>query len=149
MKQSANESVVHDWVTTLPFTQQALLMLALRGPDGSPKHSSAKRMLYYLRGIILKPAYPNFNGGLDGFMTTDYSFFNSDGDKFFSDTDSYPMHFLMHLFHAAEVVGYNYPEQTEKELEIKTYWLHFYEYACKCFHMSPESKEQLFKRLFY
>lgn len=71
MKIESNESVLHEWVTMLPFTQQALLLLATRGPDNLPKGAPAKQVLHYLRGVVIKPAYPDFDG-TDGFMNVDY-----------------------------------------------------------------------------
>jgi len=164
MKQSTKESVLHDWVMELPFTQQALLMLATRGPDGLPKETPAKLILHYLRGIVFKPAYPDFKGA-DGFMNIDYGEYtcaqqsHNDGpdiifeygwkfkkiqNDFFKDVDSYPLHFYMHLIHAAEVIGYHYPDPKICEL-----WLNFYIEACTNFHMCPETKYLLNNRLFY
>ena len=142
MKTKTKQSVVKDWVSDLPFTQQALLMLSLRGADGMPKHNSAKDVVHFMRDVILHPAYSGYIGYPEGFMRADYDSFQVIVNNFFKDTDSYPMHFLMHLIHAAEVVGYNHPDK-----KIRTYWLSFYEYACKSFHMNPESKRQLNSRL--
>lgn len=158
------ESVLHDWVTELPFMQQALLMLATRGPDGLPKETPAKKILHYLRGLVFKPAYEDF-GKCDGFMNVDYGELayiqkshNNDPDiatlfgwkfkeisqEFFKDVDSYPLHFYMHLVHASEVVGYNYSDENVAGL-----WHMFYKMACRGFHMNPETKEQLNERLKY
>lgn len=153
MKKHDNESVLHDWVCALPFTQQALLILALRGPDGLPKESTAKCILHFMRGVVLKPAYPSFDGSCDGFMRTNYTVnilqtppeqlpWDVAMKRFFKDTDQYPMHFLMHLFHAAEVIAYNHPLEN-----IRHYWWHFYMLACNSLHMVPETKEHLNERL--
>lgn len=164
MKKENSESVLQFWVTFLPFTQQALLMLALRGPDGLPKHTSAKKILHYLRGVVIKPAYPDFHLE-DGFMCIDYGEnqnneivgikdpsvnelrpfgwkFNKVAKHFFADVDSLPHHFLMHLIHAAEVIGYNHPDA-----DIASVWCQFYGEACLSFHMIPESKRELNQRL--
>ena len=143
-KVKERESVLEEWVEELPFTQQALLLLATRGADGMPKYNAAKQMVYYLRGVVLKAAYPDFYL-MDGFMSKriDESFDKSI-DDFFRDTDTYPMHFLMHLIHAYEVVGYSHPDEQTR------FWFYkFYSKACKAFHMNPETKEELNKRLSY
>lgn len=142
MKTQKKQSVIKEWVSELPFTQQALLMLSLRGADGMPKYNSAKDVVHYMRDVILFPAYPNYTGEPEGFMRADYNQWNAVVNAFFNDTDAYPMHFLMHLIHSAEVVGYNHPDET-----IRVCWLSFYEYACQCFHMNPETKDQLNNRL--
>lgn len=142
MKTEKKQSVIKEWVSELPFTQQALLMLALRGADGMPKHNTAKNVVHYLRDVILHAAYPDYDGTPEGFMRADYENFGLVVKMFWGDTDAYPMHFLMHLIHAAEVVGYNHPNKT-----MRGQWLAFYELACKNLHMNPESKRQLNSRL--
>lgn len=56
MKKQLSESVLQDWVHDLTFQMQALLLTAMRGPDGCNKHNSAKEVVRYLRGSVLKPA---------------------------------------------------------------------------------------------
>lgn len=143
MKTKPRESVVKEWVSDLPFTQQALLMLSLRGPDGVPKHSPAKYLLYYIRDVVLHAAYP-YDGEFEkcGFMRADYENFRDAVNAFFDDLDQYPMHFIMHLIHAAEVVGYAHPDE-----EIRNHWFTFYCYGCKCLHMTPETQYDLYERL--
>lgn len=143
MKKDKKESVLHDWMLELPFTQQALLMLSLRGPDGITKYSGAKAVIHYMRGVVLRPAYPDFME-MDGFMRIDYENFLETENAFFVDTDLYPMHFLMHLIHAAEVIGYKHPNMV-----IRSYWHSFYDKACNCFHMHMEKEEELDNRLKY
>lgn len=143
MKQHDKESVLHDWVTELPFTQQALLMLSMRGPDGLPKNTAAKWLLYYMRDAICKPAY-EYDGLFypSGFMRHDYDNFTEVAQAFFESVDEYPLHFILHLIHAAEVVGYSHPDE-----KIRNHWFDFYCYACESFHMHPETRTELFQRL--
>jgi hypothetical protein len=141
MKTTAKESVLMDWVTELPFMQQALLLLALRGPDGIEKYNTAKNIIRYMRSTVLKPA-GEYDGNQDGFMWKDWTNFFEYGNSFFYNTDQYPMHFLMHMIHAAEVIGYNHPDPG-----MRMYWEWFYFKACESYHMNPETKDQLNKRL--
>lgn len=170
MKTKPNESVLQDWVCTLPFMQQALLMLATRGPDGLPKYTPAKQILHYLRGVVIKPAHESFKQ-CDGFMNVDYGqvqyhtktdgiedpdftrpiagrefgwAFRDAQARFFNDVDIYPMHFYMHLTHAAEVIGYKHPI-----LEIRACWRDFYFNCCDGLHLNPEHEYALDKRLKY
>lgn len=142
MKYLTKESVIHEWVSELTFQQQALLMTAMRGPDAQPKHCTAKAIVRYLRGVVLRPA-----GGWSGrndndFMWGDWDVFREYMKAFWNDHDQYPHHFIMHLIHCAEVVGYKHPEQ-----HIRVYWHRFYLEACKSFHMNPETEEGMDKRL--
>jgi hypothetical protein len=142
MKTENKQSVIKDWVSELPFTQQALLMLSLRGADGMGKYNTAKEIVHYMRDVILHAAYPNYNGKPEGFMRGDYENWETIVKSFFIDVDAYPLHFYLHLIHAAEVVGYNHPDE-----EIAQCWLSFYLYACKRLHMNPETITGLNERL--
>lgn len=142
MKTQSNQSAVKEWLSDLPFTQQALLMLSLRGADGMPKHNFGKDLLHYMRDVVLNAAYPGYDGSPEGFMRSDYDNFIDIVYLFFKDMDSYPMHFLMHLIHAGEVIAFNHPNQV-----ISEHWHYFYNQACKNFHMNPETKDQLNERL--
>jgi hypothetical protein len=141
-KTKLSESALHDWVHELTFQQQALLMTGMRGPDGSDKHNAAKVIVRFLRGAICKPA-GNWSGNNDNdFMWGDYSAFLYCAKAFWDDHDEYPHHFLMHLVHCAQVIGYKHPDTT-----IRRKWLSFYLDACKAFHMQFESPKQMDERL--
>lgn len=141
-KTKPTESVLHDWVHALTFQMQALLLTAMRGPDGCEKHNSAKVIIRYLRGAVIKPA-GNWSGQNDNdFMWGDYRYFTGFWQTFYNDHDGYPHHFIMHLIHCAQVVGFKHHDNS-----IKKQWLDFYYSMCKSMHMSPESEEQLNSRL--
>lgn len=141
-KEKAIESVLHDWVHELPFQQQALLLTAMRGPDENNKHNAAKAIIRYLRGVVCKPAgnwnYTNNND----FMWGEYKLFKTYADAFWQDHDEYPHHFIMHLVHCAEVIGYQHPSPT-----IAEHWNNFYLDACKAFHMNAETILEMDERL--
>jgi hypothetical protein len=141
-KKSLSESVLHDWVHELPFQQQALLMTAMRGPDGSAKHNHAKVIVRFLRGAICKPA-GNWSGYNDNdFMWGDYTVFKHCDKAFWDDHDEYAHHFIMHLVHSAQVIAYKHPVN-----EVAYCWLTFYSHACEAFHMRHETKSQMDARL--
>lgn len=141
-KTKLKESVLHDWVHTLPFQMQALLLTAMRGPDGIEKHCTAKCIVRYLRGIVLKPAGCWSGENDNDFMWGDYSRFEEYCNTFWDDHDAYPHHFIMHLLHCAEAVGYKHPHE-----ETSRYWHLFYVKGCRAFHMNIETHDQLDKRL--
>lgn len=60
----------------------------------------------------------------------------------FSDIDSYPLHFILHLFHAIEIVGYKHPDE-----ETRTFWHQVYLDFGKIIHFNPEIEDVLDKRL--
>lgn len=136
------ESVLHDWVHQLPFQMQALLLTGMRGPDENNKYNAAKAITRYLRGVVIKPAGKWSGINDNDFMWGDYDVFAEYKKTFFSDHDEYPHHFIMHLVHCAEVVGYYHPT-----VHIGHKWLSFYLDACDAFHMNPETFKQLRERL--
>ncbi len=141
-KKYPTETVLHDWVCELGFQMQALLLTAMRGPDENNKFNAAKALIRYLRGVVIKPA-SNWSGLNDNdFMWGDYSQFESYAETFWQDHDEYPHHFIMHLIHCAEVVGYKHSDK-----DIREYWLHFYYNACESFHMRMETEYEMNKRL--
>jgi hypothetical protein len=141
-KKNKSESVLHSWVHLLKFQMQALLLTAMRGPDENNKYNAAKAIIRYLRGVVIKPA-GNWKGKNDNdFMWGEYSLFNNYASTFWQDHDEYPHHFIMHLVHCAEVVGYKHPDKA-----TASYWQDFYINACMSFHMNPESEEELDNRL--
>lgn len=141
-KTKINETVLHDWVCCLTFQMQALLLTAMRGPDENNKYNAAKSIIRYLRGVVIKPAGDWHGKNDNDFMWGQFEIFHSYADAFWQDHDEYPHHFIMHLVHCAEVVGYKHPDKM-----ISWYWLNFYKEACHAFHMNPESEDQLDKRL--
>lgn len=152
-KQSKSESVLHDWVHELPFQMQALLLTGMRGPDENNKYNSAKAIVRYLRGAVIKPAgewevlegapYHIIGGpNNNDFMWGEYAQFNQFAIAFWSDHDEYPHHFIMHLVHCAEIVGYFHPN-----VIVSKAFMNFYLDACEAFHMNPETLQQLEARL--
>lgn len=141
-KTKINETVLHDWVCSLTFQMQALLLTAMRGPDENNKYNAAKAIIRYLRGVVIKPAGDWHQKNDNDFMWGEYKLFFGYMNAFWVDHDEYPHHFIMHLVHCAEVVGYEHPDT-----EISQYWLRFYNEACHAFHMNPETKKQMHDRL--
>lgn len=137
--ESRIHSVLKEWVFNLPYRMQSVLMSALRGCDTARKDDNSKYLSRALRGILLNNADPTntFIVG-DGVPEEKYV------TAFLWDVDSYPVHFIMHLSHAAEIVGYKHPEG-----RLRTWWLDFYSKVVKGLHLNPETEDQLDIRLGY
>jgi hypothetical protein len=156
MKTQEKQSVVQEWVAELPFQMQAVLLMALRGPDGIEKKSPAKQLLHALRGCILHPAF-DMEETIPTDKDGDYQWncymvhpecikslwFDRVVNDFFADVDKYPMHFLMHLLHAIEILGYEYPY----DMGVTTKWAVLYNYWCEQYHLRPETRYELHNRL--
>jgi len=127
-------SVLKPWVTALPFRMQSVLMAALRGCDTVRKNDASKFVTRSLRSVCLHNADPS-----NTYMLAEIP---DRWLEFLDDLDSYPLHFVMHTAHAAEIVGYKY-----NEANTRSWWLMFYKNLVKALHLNPEIEEQLDVRL--
>lgn len=133
-------SILYPWVERLGLRHQGVLVSAIRGCDSVPKHDPSKALVRVLRNEILRCHC--------GDPAKACSFIESVGpeetrrrmDAVVCSFDHYPAHFIQHLMHAAEIVGYKHGNQG-------TGWLDFYRRMCKKLHVVPESEEQLDARL--
>jgi len=132
-------SVFKDWVFTLPYRMQSVLVLGLRGCDTARKDDNSKFIQRALRSIVLNNADPSntFIVG-DGIPEEKYV------TAFLWDIDSYPMHFIAHTMHDAEIVGYKHPDE-----KIRDWWTDFYKKLVKGLHLNAETEAQLDVRLGY
>lgn len=131
-------SVLQDWMYTLPYRMQSVLMSSLRGCDTARKNDDSKYITRAIRALVLNNADPSNTFIIDG--TPDESSVKS----FLGDLDSYPVHFVTHTAHAAEIIGYKYPQ-----LDTRHWWKEFYGKIVAALHLLPESQKQLDVRLGY
>lgn len=149
-------SVLQEWATKLSFMQQAVLLAAVRGPDGIGRgHQSKYLVKFYRRCLvysafdsqqagrpvaILSPSHPgggSFTGPIpDGATLTD-------AVKWYIDArDELPAHYQGHFMHAAEVMGYKHSDP-----DIRDFWNDVYLRLVKGLHLNPETEEQMDFRL--
>jgi hypothetical protein len=133
-------SVLQPWVESLTLMQQSVIISACRGCDGLSKNDVSKSIVRIFRVVTQIDAKPKALG---------HSFM-SYGDKnivilvkdLVYDIDKYPIHFIMHLMHGIEIVGYKHPEEKVREAFFMSY-----NKISKSFHLNPETEEQLDERL--
>lgn len=143
-------SVQPEWCLELPIQQQSVLFLACRGGDGLPKtHPSKDIQRAYRATVMIAAKYGrllNIGEKGDGFMSLEYFgdeiVWNSYLKLFFETVDQLPHHFLMHLIHGAEIVGYKHPDAI-----FRRRWYRFYYECVLSFHMALESKDMMDARL--
>ena len=136
---------------TLPLQQQSVLLLALRGPDGDPKHTTFKPLLRAYRGTNLRAAKYGrmLDSGekADSFMSLDV-FNNIEQwfaavDTFLEDhADGSVLHHYTHFMHAVQILGYKHPEPPHKER-----WYPVYCAFVRRLHLNIETEEQMDNRL--
>ena len=130
------KSVVRGWVLEIPYTQQAVLLAAVRGCDSVPKEDPSKPFVRYFRWCILHNA-KRLDGDLTGFMR-DSEPSRDEWEAFIDSLDHYPVHWLLHFAHAAEIVGYKCPVHP-----VNQFWLLFYNGVVRRMHLKPETDEEL------
>lgn len=142
-------ALLPDWVNNLSLQQQAVLVLALRGPDGFPKHHASKPILWFLRACVLRSAHtgnmmqhgehiPTFMS-MRACNTTVWL----DQLKAFREVeDELPLHYYTHLMHAAQVLAYKHEDKLLRER-----WAVFYKQCCGYLHCPSESESEMDVRL--
>lgn len=143
-------SVQPAWCLNLTLQQQSVLLLAARGPDGIPKSHSCKDVQRAYRASVLVAAKRGrelyYGEKADTFMSLDMI---ADNDawaeickRFFDGIDQLPHHFIMHLMHGAEILGYKHPD-----IKMRIRWRGFYIDCCRDMHLEPETEEDMDERL--
>lgn len=133
-----NNSVVQDWLAEhCTLKMQTVLLTSFRGCDGAHKDDYGKTFTRIMRATVLKNADPSTT-----FFPTSVKVSDDMHDTFFSDMDHYPVHWFMHLLHAAEIVGYKCPDKI-----ISAFWKRFYLRGLHELHVGAESEHQLDNRL--
>ena len=61
---------------------------------------------------------------------------------FFDHHDALPKHYLAHLMHGAEILGYKHPDE-----RFRQRWIEFYREMVEMFHLHPETKAEMDERL--
>ena len=135
-------SVLQDWVMCLGLRMQGSLLTSIRGCDTAEKDDDSKAVQRAFRCAVLVP----FCGDPRKAKTFIEHF---DDEKlcevlghFVRSHDHYPHHFVMHLVHSAEIVGYYHPDPLVRER-----WEQFYRTMVGKFHLQPETQSKLEERL--
>jgi hypothetical protein len=143
-------SVQPEWCRKLPLQQQSVLLLAARGPDGMPKKQPCKAVQVAYRATVLVAAKYGrslaFGEKADSFMSLDVF---ADGGQwthavndFLDHYEGLPHHYLMHLLHGVQILGYKHPDEV-----TRTRWHVFYRDLVTLLHLQPETEEQMDRRL--
>lgn len=147
----AGVSLFPDWMTDLPLQQQAVLILACRGPDGDPKHTPFKVLLRAYRATVMRAAYTGrfceWGERQGSFMGLDVLADDKAWDEavtaYLEDfSDAAVNHAYTHFMHGAEVLGYKHPDE-----RIRRAWAWTYLKFVDKWHLNPETEEQMNERL--
>lgn len=97
-----NTSVLQEWVAGLGLRHQGVLMSCIRGCDNVPKEDATKLLARCLRAVVLrsfdeKPTSFIEHVGFDELRLRMVAVLKNH--------DHYPVHYLLHLMHGAEIIG--------------------------------------------
>lgn len=134
-------SVLRDWVMVLPLREQGTLVVALRGCDVAPKlplDSPERRITAAIRYAVMNPADEREVDSEPGaFMTRAVPL-----DVKLSMFEHYPQHWIGHILHAVQVLGFRHPDPS-----VRLDWLKLYVRFTKALHLRIEPREAMIKRL--
>ena len=143
-------SVQPEWCRQLPVQQQSVLFLAGRGPDGVAKFHPCKTIQIAYRACVFVAAkygrLLEYGEKADTFMSlevfADADRWHAAVKEFFRHQDEIPHHYLMHLMHGVQILGYKHPDGRTRDR-----WRLFYYDMVEDLHLNPETEEQMDERL--
>lgn len=143
-------SLLPDWIQELPLQQQAVLVLATRGPDGFPKYHASKLLLYHYRACVLKAAHIGrmlrIGEECASLMSLRSFGWEREWDavlkNFREVEDELPLHYYTHLMHGAQILAYRHPVPL-----YRLRWGAFYAQCCDYLHVPLETLETMGTRL--
>lgn len=135
--ESKRDSVMQDWLMQLTWKMQTVVITGIRGCDGLSKEDVSKQIGRAIRTVALKNA-----DATTTYMRHDFTKALEAAKAFVNDLDRYPVHFVMHVAHACEIVGYEHPDK-----ETCTAFNAIYQQIVWALHLRPEPLESMRHRL--
>lgn len=138
------KSVLQDWVMELGLRHQGVLLTAVRGCDTASKEDAGKAFVRAYRGIILNAHVGDPKKSASFIEWVASAEFEYRFQMMLKGTgmDHYPHHYVMHLTHAIQIMGYKHPDPN-----VTGMFRAFYVKLCKALHVNPESETELDRRL--
>jgi hypothetical protein len=137
-----SKSILQPWVSELDLRIQGVLMAAVRGCDTAPRHDTSKILQRIYRSEILECSCGDPKKSVSFILAADVPTTVKQMNAFLEDCDHYPLHYIMHMVHAAEILGYLHADYVRRDM-----WHSFYTSACRKFHLRPEEVTEMKRRL--
>lgn len=135
--------VLQPWVMDLPLREQGGLLTAVRGCDLTPKRpldSPERRIVSLIRGAFMVPADPRETDREPGTFMSLKMF--KKGEFKPSSLGHYPLHWVTHVMHACETIGYRHPDY-----ETQQQWQRIYMLFCDSLHVPYEQFDDYVRRM--
>jgi hypothetical protein len=134
--------VLRPWVRDLPLRLQGVIITAMRGCDLVQKEDASKDLSRMIRRATLNPYDPRESEFSKGFFGFNAIFLAINLRDFLHSMDQYPLHYVMHLMHTAEIIGYEHPEEA-----FRVFFNEVYRAIVHKLHLEPESRMAMIVRL--
>lgn len=136
------KSVLKDWVMELGLRHQGVLLTAVRGCDTAPKNDPSKLFTRCYREVVLNSHCGDAAKAATFIEKVSDEELKTRFDNFRKNLDHYPHHYVMHLIHAIEIVGYKHPDA-----QTRFQWQAMYGALCRGLHVRFETERELDGRL--
>lgn len=136
------QSVLQDWVQNIGLRHQGVLVSAIRGCDNEPRNSCTKMLIRCYRETILVCHCGDSAKAATFIEKVNAEELQRRMDEVRRNLDHLPHHFVMHLIHAAQIVGYKHPD-----MAVALIWRQYYHRLVRCLHLRPETEDELDARL--
>ena len=130
-------NVLQDWMDHLSFKMQTVIITGIRGCDGLSKTDVSKHISRAIRGVSLRNADTTTT-----YMNHPIEQTVESARQFVDDLDRYPVHYVLHLAHACEIIGYKHPDELTRGRFHGIYSLIVWS-----MHLKPETELMMDKRL--
>jgi hypothetical protein len=134
--------VLQDWVIGLGLRYQGVLLTVIRGCDTISKENPCKYLARAIRGLILNTHCADPRKSVSFIESVEHEVLEARYRAVLTDYDAYPMHYLLHLIHATEILGYHHPDPNMRGVCYQAY-----KSFCRKFHMGMETQYGLQQRL--
>lgn len=135
-------SVLQDWVMRLGLRHQGVLINSLRGCDTAPKNDPSKLLTRCYRAEILNCHCGDPSKAQTYIESVPETELTGRMLAVRKNLDHYPHHYVMHLIHSVQVLGYKSENRLSRIL-----WGLFYDQLCDGLHVRSENEYSMDKRL--
>jgi hypothetical protein len=140
--RTETRSILYDWVQELGLRHQGVILAAMRGCDGVGKQDVTKPIMRAIRAVTLVPFDARELIEPKGYMYFEQDSFLEAIKVVSKSMDEYPLHFILHMLHALEIIGYKHPISS-----VRAAFQYGYERLVKKMHLRPEMEGVMNERL--
>jgi len=135
-------NVLQDWLENISWMKQTVLISAFRNCDTMGSTGPHKTLVRGVRMSIIRSSYRPEKLSSGFIMPTPEEIILAGHEFVDNEWDCFPLRFVTHLMHAAQVLGDHYPD-TKHRLA----WSQTYAAMVHGLHLRPESHHNFQKRL--